>query len=405
MQSAFIISEYNPFHNGHRYHIAQTKKQTGADAVIAVMSGNFVQRGDIAICDKFLRAEMAVRCGADLVVELPLKYAISNASRFASGAVQTITAFGLSGAVSFGASSDLSSLIQANEVTSDKSLQQEIDDISRNMGKTFPAAMDMALRERGKDRIADLLNDPNNVLALEYLKRIAACPDLRPVAIRRSIETGHNAEDACDGFANGALIRSKIYDQDQINAIEDALPEATVDILKSAVASGRFPTDREKYRVAIYARLLTLKADDFARIDNVSQGLENRIVQAIRQYSRPEEAIAEIKSKRYTMSRLRQIFTAAMLGVTREDVVSPPAYLRVLAFNETGRKLLAVMRETAQVPIITNLSDAANDPHCTRDVSLDYLADKLFDLCLPEPRGGNRSFLDHPVYIKKSAGK
>lgn len=403
MQPAFIISEYNPFHNGHQYHIAKTVQQTSADVIVAVMSGNFVQRGDIAICDKFLRAEMAVRGGADLVVELPLKYAIANASRFASGAVQTIAAFGLAGFVSFGASADLPALIHANEITSDAALRQETDDLSRIKGKTYPASLDMALRARGEADVADLLNDPNNVLALEYLKSLASSQDLRPVAIERNTAYGHNAQDLCEGFASGSLIRSMFYDREQSITAQEALPESTASMITDAAACGHFPVNRVKYKVAQYSRLLSMTTDDFARLDNVSHGLENRIVQAIKQHADPDDAIAEIKSKRYTMSRLRQIFTAATIGVTREDMSTPPSYLRVLAFNDTGRRLLADIRETARIPIVTNLSDVANEPLCTRDVSLDYLADKLLDLCLPEPKCGNRSFLDHPVYIKKSA--
>ena len=410
MKTAFIIAEYNPFHNGHRYHIEQTKAGTGADAVCAVMSGNFVQRGDIAIGDKFLRAETAVRCGADLVVELPVKYAVSNAVHFAEGAVETIYAFGVDGIVSFGASARLNELRDAVRFLTNDELQQEISEKSRSLGKTFPAALDAVLREKGSAEIADVLNDPNNVLAMEYLKSLSRYDGLHPFAVERLIERGHHSETDSEGIAAATRIRELIYRDagagvpfERSYAMQ-LMPEEAAGTLSKAFAEKRFPADRKKYDIAAYSRLLCMDEDDFAGIDNVSHGLENRIVQTIRSCSSLEEAIALIKSKRYTMARLRQIFTSAVLGIRKENVSSAPTYLRVLAFNETGRELLGTLRSAVRIPLVTNLSDVSGDPVCAADVSLEYAADKLFDLCLPVPRGGNRPFLDHPVYVKNSAG-
>ena len=408
MKTAFIVAEYNPFHNGHRYHVQQTREKTDADAVVAVMSGHFVQRGDIAIGDKFLRAEAAVRCGVDLVVELPVKYAVSNASRFAVGAIRTINAFGIDGVVSFGASSSLEELEQALRVICDEKVQEQIVEISKTKGKTYPAALDVLLRYRGDFKTADVLTDPNNVLALEYLKAIAQYDTLRPLAVERSLEKGHHADAGPEGYAGASYIRQLIEKNSEdhfeiLRGCRRLIPDPVAELLQTADQIGRFPTDRRKYDAALYSRLLLLKEEDFSKIDNVSHGLENRIVQVIRSCSGTDEAIAAIKSKRYTMARLRQIVTAAALGIRKEDAASLPTYLRVLAFNENGRKLLGQIRSTAELPVVTNLSDAIRNPLCAADAELEYSSDKLFDLCLPVPRGGNRPFLDHPVYVKNCA--
>ena len=411
MKTAFIIAEYNPFHNGHLYHIEKTKEGTDAEAVVAVMSGNFVQRGDIAIGNKFLRAESAVRCGVDLVVELPVKYAVSNAVHFAKGAVQTIKAFGIGGEISFGASSSLEELQQSLSLIEDKELLRQIEEMSRLQGKTYPAALDAVLRKANHTKTANILNDPNNVLALEYLKALAGYNSLLPFAVERKLEKGHLSETETEGFASAKYIRDGFYED--IRSHKDIcrseywklIPENAAETLISAYQDGHFPADRNKYDVASYSRLLCMTAQDFIRIDNVSHGLENRIAQAIKNSSSTEEAIATIKSKRYTMARLRQIFTAAVLGVTKEQVDSAPSYLRVLAFNETGRRLLARLRSTAGIPIVTNLSDIIDNAACAADAALEYGADKLYDLCLPAPRGGNRPFLEHSVYIRNNADR
>lgn len=185
--------------------------------------------------------------------------------------------------------------------------------------------------------------------------------------------------------------------------INSVLPDKASALFFNAAEKGLLPADREKYNAAAYSRLLQLTAADFTQIDNVSHGLENRIFQAIRDNISLEDCIAAIKSKRYTMARLRQILTAAVLGVNREDVESPPTYLRVLAFNETGRKLLSELRDSVSIPLVTNLSDIKRNAACARDLAIECTADKLFDLCLPVPRGGNRPFLSHPIYIKNGA--
>lgn len=404
MKTAFIIAEYNPFHNGHRHHLEQTRRLTGADCVAAVMSGNYVQRGEAAVGEKLLRAETAVRGGADLVLELPVKYAVSNAGRFAAGAVAVALACGAEGYLSFGASATLAELKALAAFLCDPALEAEARNLCRDRGKTYPAAVDALLRQKGMAGEADLLKDANNVLAVEYLKRLPEDGPLRPFAVERPLRRGHDAPAPDGDMASASFLRGLLYEENALAGglparLADYMPQQTFCLLEEALREGRFPLDRRLFSVAAFSRLLTVSAAEFAALDNVNQGLENKLAQAVRDSACMEEVAAAVKSKRFTLARLRQILLAATLCVTKEDASSAPSYLRVLAFNDRGREALARMRETATLPVVTNLSDAVKQPSCARDAALEYQADKLFDACLPRPRGGNRPFQAHPVYV------
>lgn len=409
MKTAFIIAEYNPFHNGHRHHIEQTRK-SGVAAVVVLLSGNFVQRGDIAVADRFWRAECAVRCGADLALELPVKYAVANAAKFARGGVLSAQACGLEGVLSFGASASPGQLFQAASLVHSPDVKEQAALLSREKGKNYPAALELILRERGREDLADLLNDPNNILGLEYLKSLKGSNRLTPLVIERLREHGHDSGNAAGKFVGAGYIRSLIasdghFDSTHAALFRELLPDESLQTLQSAAERGQFPVDRQKYELILYARLVSKNAADFSKIDNVSQGLENKLAEAFRRNVSVMDVLMEVKSKRYTLARLRQIAVGAALGLTRADTDSAPSFLRVLAFNETGRRVLARMRETAAIPIVTNLSDVSRIASCSRDAELDYLEGKLFDLCLPSPVGGNPSFLRHPVYVREKSAE
>ena len=231
---------------------------------------------------------------------------------------------------------------------------------------------------------------------------------LTPFAVRRDDGSSHNVMVPSDEIASAAYIRAKLLslrnDTTNVNlsSLEQFIPGPAVSVLRKACDEGRFPSEKRLFSVASFARLTLLDEAAFAKIDNVSQGLENRIVKSIRNASSLDEAIWLIKSKRYTMARLRQILTSAVLGVNKDDVLSAPSYIRVLAFNDTGRAWLAGVRKTVRVPLATNLSDVYNREDCARDAALEYGADKLFDICLPHPQGGNRPFRSHPVYVRST---
>lgn len=349
---AGIVAEYNPFHRGHAYHIAETRSILGADcAVVSVMSGDFVQRGDAAVFDKFTRAEMAVRGGADLVLELPLRWSLSSAEGFARGGVRLLAATGVVTHLSFGSETgDLAPLQRAADGLRDPALAERLkSELQR--GLSFPAARQRALESViGAD--AAVLSNPNNLLAVEYLRAMRDLgAALAPLAIRR-VGAGHDAAGESD-YPSASWLRERMRAGESVSAWVPQLPEAK-------------PVFLDDLEVAVLSRLRMLPKEAFAALPDCSEGLENVLYQAVHSEAALEGILAAAKSKRYPMSRLRRMLLCAALGVQR-DAQAP--YLRVLAANEQGRALLHDMRKTASLPVITKPADARGMPefHLTAD--------------------------------------
>ena len=407
MVNAFIASEYNPFHNGHQHHIEETRK-SGADNIICIMSGNFVQRGSIAVAEKHIRAKAAILSGADLVIELPLKYAISTASYFAEGFIKTAKATGLSGVISFGAKDSLETLIQVKNII----FSYEAEEFSTKCiseGISYPKAKSLYLEKFGSLALSEALSDANNVLALEYLRaKDNYFPEADAVAIERK-GTSHDSDDICGNITSAGNIRRILYNEisenDYINRIyeiQKLVPEAFFNELLPAYSAGTFPASTENFELIQFARLLSLTKDDFLKINNVTGGLENRIIEGLSRSNNVNELCDFVKSKVFTHSRLRQIMLSACLGITKEHLDAPLQYIRVLAFNDKGRALLNTMRKSASVPVITNISQADTSNSLTEiDVRSDILAGKLFNLSLPCPLQGNPEYDIPPVYVKE----
>lgn len=308
-----IICELNPLHSGHKY-LFDTVKQSENDAVVCCMSGNFVQRGEFAVYDKFTRARSALENGADLVIELPAAYSTLSAEGFCKAGVELLEATGIVDRLAFGAENDnIDELKDIAHRLLDKETQKKITEEMKS-GISFAAA-------RSKVLDTDLLDYPNNILAVEYLK----ATKLPCLAVKR-IGKGHDTDD--EEFSSSA-IRSKLSG-DEISTMKNC-------------------------EIAVLSKLRTMTAQDFLRIADVSEGLENRIVQAVRNATTLEELYDLIKSKRYAHSRIRRIILRAYLGIY--DTPAEPPYIRILGFNAKGRELLAEMKKSATKPIITKLSD------------------------------------------------
>ena len=308
-----IICELNPFHSGHKY-LFETVKQSENDAVVCCMSGNFVQRGAFAVYDKFTRAKTALENGADLVIELPAAYSTLSAEGFCRAGVELLEATGIVDRLAFGAENDnIDALKEIAEKLLDKDTQKRITEEMKS-GISFAAA-----RSRALD--TDLLDYPNNILAVEYLK----ATKLPCVAVKR-IGKGHDTDD--EEYSSSA-IRSKLSG-DEISSMQNC-------------------------EIAVLSKLRTMTAQDFLKITDVSEGLENRIVEAVRNAATLEELYDLIKSKRYAHSRIRRIILRAYLGIY--NAPKEPPYIRILGFNAKGRELLSEMKKRAEKPIITKLSD------------------------------------------------
>lgn len=405
MKVAFIACEYNPFHNGHLYHINKTK-ESGADAVVCIMSGNFVQRGEIAITEKHIRAKTALLNGADIVIELPLKYAVSDASHFAEGFIRTAAATGLDGFISFGSKDDLQTLLKMQKLCFSDEAMQFVSDMQKQ-GYSYAAAKSIYMADNFGKNESKILDDANNILALEYINnaiRLINNPQFFSVERKGA---AHNSDSVSDNTASAGFIRNEIYRLDEdgysisgLYKCESLMPEITFNTLLEAYSAGLFPADKSKAETALFSRILTLNEDEFRAVNNVNQGLENRITEKIRISSSLEEAYSMIKTKRFTHARIRQILLQAALGIKRDDINAGPSYIRILGFNNTGRAILRKMKDTAKLPIIMNLSEIDNnDTLGKRDAQLDFIAGKIFNICCPCPREGNTEYNISPVII------
>lgn len=396
-----IVAEYNPFHNGHAYHIAQSRALLGADsAVICVMSGNFVQRGSPAVFLKHARAEAAVRCGADLVLELPLPWALSGAERFALGAVALLASTGVVTHLSFGSEGgDLAALERISALLE----RPELDPLLREAlgcGLPYAAARQRAAEALSGERLG-IMSTPNNILGIEYLKALHMLDaPITPLAIPRR-GAGHDAADGgMEEYPSASALRERL---EAGGGISGAVPAAALEVYGRETAAGRGPVFAQNLDTALLSRLRALSKQNFAALPDMSEGLENRLFHAAREAACFAEAVALAKTKRYAASRLRRAFLGAALGLRGEDVTGAPPYLRVLAASARGRALLARMREAAALPVVTKPAAVqALNARATRVFTLESGATDLYTLALPaaEARRGGREWRTGPVIIE-----
>ncbi|MEL7609809.1 MAG: nucleotidyltransferase family protein [Bacillota bacterium] len=363
MKIAGIIAEYNPFHNGHQYHLEQTRQCSGADAVIVAMSGEFVQRGEPASFDKRLRARWALEAGADIVLELPTVCAVSCAQRFAQGAVATLAGTGLLTHLGFGCETDsLEDLMQCEAALSIEE-PHYIDALKGHLssGKSFPRAQDEARRACGLDpKLLRVLQNPNGVLGLEYLRALRQyAPDVVSVPILRR-GAGHHDPAIQGPSASASAVRAALKAGD--DRALSPLPEHVRADIESALRGGQgILTDARLSDCFLYA----LRAMDRARLrelPEVSEGLENALYRACREAASYEELLVRLKSKRYTLARLKRICCGALLDIDnalQKSASEDPGaqYLRVLGMKKDAKRLVRALCEAARLPVLMRGED------------------------------------------------
>lgn len=339
-----IICEYNPLHLGHQKQLNQIREIHGADsAIVCLMSGDFVQRGHPAIIRKDLRAQSAVGCGADLVLELPVTAAIASAERFASEGVRILSGF--CDELCFGAeTADTDGLLNtARALLSpafSKALREELD-----RGLSFPAARQAALATMGVD--ASLLSTPNNILAVEYCKAILTQNSpMKPFPIHRAGSYHDHAPDSENPSATA--LRQRFPEGNWSNYV----PAAAADCFRNATAHTLAAGER-----AILCKLRSMTDAEFEALPYGSEGLWRKLMHAARREATLEAVAEAVKSKRYTRTRIDRMILCAFLGLTEEDLRSPAPYARVLAFNDRGREILKSARESGHFPNIGEKQD------------------------------------------------
>ncbi len=379
MSTAGIVAEYNPFHNGHAYHIARTR-ENGATAVVCVMSSWFVQRGEIALMHPNARARMALMNGADLVVSLPVPWACAAAQTFARGAVGLLDAMGCVDMLSFGSECADTDLLRAASRAVDDYTVRESMRANLLSGVSFASARQRAVEELDP-RVASVLSSPNDTLAVEYIRAIDMLKsELTPFAVKRE-GAGHDSGEAVNAFASASLIRSGVRAGEDVAAL---MPESAAAILKAETEAGRAPADINALEKAVLACLRVSTPDKTAAVPDISEGLENRIYSASRSASSLEELYSLAKTKRYTHARIRRVIAALLLGIEASDCEGIPPYIRVLGFNETGREMLRTMRSSAKLPIVMRAADVKKlGERAKRISSIEERAADLFSLALP----------------------
>lgn len=380
MTVAGIIAEYNPLHNGHAFLIGELRRM-GADCVAVVMSGNFVQRGEPSILSKWSRTRAALLSGADLVVELPLPWAVSGAQRFALGGVALLSALGADW-IGFGSEcGNLDQLEEARHALASPLLHDQIKK-SLQSGATFASARQEAVNSLFGSDTAVLLREPNNVLGIEYLQAIEHLnTDIKPHTVQRTPLLLSGAGESSDA-ASSSAVRAKIFGGKPFSRY---MPEEACRILKEEIASGRAPAHISFAERGVLACLRRMTPEQFSRLPDISEGLENRIFAAVQKAGSVKELLESVKTKRYPMARIRRILLSAFLGIEASDSAGVPPYLRILGIGENGEKVLRRAKEQNSIPFVSRYADAARlSPHARKIFELESQASDLYALCMPQ---------------------
>ena len=356
-----IIAEYNPFHNGHLYHLLKSKELTKDDYCIAIIGGNFTQRGEPSLIDKWTKAEMALSNGIDLVIELPTFYSISSAENFADGAIKILNSLKIVDHISFGAEcNDLNKLnILANTLYKEPKEYKKILQSELYKGLSFPKARENAIvRFHNEPSYSILLNQPNNILAIEYLKALKKYKStIKPILIPRK-NSGHLTNEYTGKITSASAIRTMIRTNKTIH-LQTALTPSSYTILADEMNKGHFVPNMYCFEKTIIYNLRKMSLYQISNLPDVSEGLENIIKKASNSCNNIDEFINIASSKRYTSTRLNRILLYSLLGITKKDMQMSKKilpYIRVLGFNERGKKLISeISKSNPNLDIVTSV--------------------------------------------------
>lgn len=376
MNIAGIVAEYNPFHKGHAYHIAQTRKNTGCEFVICVMSGAFTQRGEPAIFDQWVRTRMALEGGADMVLELPVLFSLSSAESFAFGSVLILAAAGCN-TLSFGAEAPNFEVLSriASILTDEPEIYQKSLAAELSRGVSFPSARTAALRATLPTLDPNILTAPNNILAIEYLKALKKMGSpMQPYILQRK---GNylSTEMQCD-YPSAMAIRQAYKEGSFVATTPCVFPEAM-------------------FSPVVY-KLRTMSLKEIALLPDVSEGLEYRIKNAANTALNWEDLIEKIKSKRYTRTRIQRILAYALLHISKKDMAHSAQipYIKILGIKKESLCLMRMLRE-APIPFVTNPKDFKDTLHCKTNA----IATDIYGILADPPMSANRHFTERLIVL------
>ncbi len=388
MAAFCIVCEYNPLHNGHVYLIERAR-ELGADTVTCIMSGNATQRGELAITDKYLRAEAAVKCGADLVIELPYPWCASSADYFATAALSLAFAFGEK--LVFGSeSADTAALIRAAELCETEEFRQSFDE-RISSGEGAAGAYLSGLAEKGFEGISS-----NDILGIAYIRAIKRMGlDITPVAVKRQ-GAAFNCEDTVEGtFQSATALRSLIFDG-SFDALERFMPLPMLEILKAEKDNASL-TDMREIDTAVLSFFRLSSPEDFRDIAEAGGGLANRICSIAHESKSYLELFQNVRTKRYTDAKIRRAMLFCMTGVKHRDIYELPAYTTLLASNDKGRELLSKNKKLQDVRVVTKPADAPRE-------EIQYMLSERLDALYTLARSNRQNtdcFIKKKAYIQK----
>lgn len=402
-----IVSEYNPFHNGHLRHLQQSKELVNADFSVAVMSGNFVQRGDTSLVDKWAKAQMALDAGVDLVIELPTVYAISSAENFADGAVKILDSLGVVDYISFG--SEIGEISPLEDVAN--ILYKEPKEFSSlittqlKSGLSYPKAREIALQQffGNSKKYTEVLNNPNNILGVEYLKSLKRRKShIVPITIKRDY-SDYNSKTIKNGYASATAIRTMIQEKKNVHYV---VPYETYEILDEKISKGKVVPSIQAFEKEIIYNLRKMTLDEIASLPDVSEGLENKIKIAANNCNNLEDLISKIKSKRYTQSRIQRILLYSLLNITQKDIntskrVTP--YIRVLGFNKHGKRIIsAIAAANPKLQIVVSVKkfmENSTDNTLKKMMAKDIFATNVYTLAFQDEPLANLDYTNKVIEI------
>ncbi len=413
MRTAGIIAEYDPFHNGHAYHISRVREISMADFVVVVMSGDFTQRGRPALLDKWTRAALAVKNGADLVLELPFCYATASAETFAGGAVSVLEGLGVIDAIGFGCECDdtedllfLAGFLKNEPDEYRAALKRHLD-----MGLSYPSARELAVNECLGLDAGRILKTPNNILAVEYLKHTAT---MSPVAVKR--EGDHSVKrmedlDTLPGgsFASAGSLRDAVK-RGRPEKVRGHVPEDVLEEIMGYYGSEepegqsgpgnvkKITVDgtESRYFDMLRGVIARSSADELSLISGAVEGIENRLKKELRMHGDPDSFAGAVKTKRFTRTAVDRLLLHVLTGYRKEDEEQAVPYARVLAFNEGGAKVLSEAKHSSSLPVVTNINKYEDMPAVSR---FDVTASDIYNVITGRDLYAESDHVKRPVTV------
>lgn len=385
MKVSGVITEYNPFHNGHKYQLDKIREETHSDYIIVAMSGNFVQRGTPAFLDKYLRTEIALKCGADLVLEIPVIGATASAESFANAGVSILNSTGVVSYLCYGVEkkSDIISKIASFLRNPSSKFNEKLATYTKS-GDSFPVARAKALcnffPDEEKAAVEDILKTPNNILGIEYEKALKST-SISGHQIKRIGEDYHSTN-LSSAFASASAIREAVFNDYSLSDIGKYVPKEMYEILKTSTSNFISCVKPDDISQLLYYKLMLGMQNSFDTFSDCTEELSSKICNNIYQFESFTQFSGLLKSKNYTLTRINRVLTHILLDIKKTDTLpeNSAPYLRVLGFKKGSSALLHEIKEKASAPLITKVADASSQlsPHSYEIFKKDIFASDLY---------------------------